>query len=99
MHLFCYSSKPMNEVTLILEEIKRNHRYLFDDKFLISTGRETAKIDAEMVSLYGLSPKSLFLVRYNDKNFVDLSGEVVAVLKKTFGEKEIVIIFEDEKLM
>ena len=79
----------MNEVTPILEEIKRCHRDLFDEKFLISKGHKIDNRYDEIVAPYGLFPKSIFLVAYNDKNAVDLSSEVVAILKKILMKQKL----------
>ena len=98
MDLFCYSSKSSDEVGRIMSLLADQHKELFAKRFLISQVREAGAIQKEIALEHGLHAKSIFLIHYNDKSAVDLSSDVVQVVKTALGSSDVVILFENETL-
>ncbi|MGL4283692.1 MAG: hypothetical protein ACRCSI_08785 [Eubacterium aggregans] len=98
MSLFCYSTGSIEFVEKIINSIIDENKDIFLDKFLISKPRETGGIQKEIALEHGLSANSIFLIRYNDKMAVNLSPDVVDIIKAAFGFNNILILFENEVL-
>jgi len=98
MDLFCYSSKSPSEVEKIMESTANQNKELFAYKFLISQVRNTEDIHKEIALEYGLRANSFFLIHYNDKSAINLSSDVVEIIKKSLGATESLILFENETL-
>jgi hypothetical protein len=72
-----------------------SHKYLIYephailDDYYDECSKETAQ-------KFGLTAQSLFLVHYNDKTALDLAPMVINIIKNSFGEDNILILFENE---
>lgn len=81
-----------------MDFVADQHKELFSTKFLISKAREAGAIHKEIALENGLHANSIFLIRYNEKLAVDLSPDVVDVVKEALGNNDVVILFENETL-
>lgn len=98
LDLFCYATKSSEQATKILENVAKLHEGLFEKRFLISAVREIEILGEETVLKYDFVARCRFLIRVNDKDFVDLIPAVSLVLKNAFGSNNLLVLLENETL-
>jgi len=97
--LFCYSTYSIDELACHIGALAVGNESLFLDKFIISRPRSIDEIDLEIARENGLTARSNCLISLNDKRAAALIPTVAALVKATLGEKNVVVLFEGEKLM
>lgn len=96
IHLFCYTSRSINESTHFIELLIRNNQEFFQDRFLISKATEANEVEKEVAHEHRINATTIFLIRVNDKSATPLISEVAAIVKNSFGKSTIVILQENE---
>jgi hypothetical protein len=101
--LFCYSSLLVKDVNRINREIINKHSDVFSYDFQISEIKELKKnedyydeVYTEIATEYGLNAMCLFLIILNNKNSISLLAKVENIFKDAFGEKNIIILLNNE---
>ena len=103
--LFCYSSLPPEEVKEILGLMALQQPGMFAEKFLISKVKDLRNTEnyydsvaVEIALEYGLHASCSFLVSLNDKSVADLLPVVEEIIKNAFGNRNVIILFNNEEL-
>jgi hypothetical protein len=97
--LFCYSGLSRPETQSLIEEIGRKHGNLFSKKFVVSPLQELDDFSIETAREHDLVAASLFLIRLADKSAAAELDDVARVMKREFGEGNLVVLFENEKAL
>ena len=95
--LFCYTTLSADDANNILKPLSVEHQELFSQKFLISDPREASDVHKEIAAENELDAKSIFLIRVNDKSEAHRASEIANMLRKVFSEKNILVLWENEK--
>lgn len=96
--LFCYVSTSTKEVNNILLKLRNHSSGLFESKFIIYDARSTGPVHKEIALEYSLHAHCIFVVSLNDKKSADRISEVVEIIKNSFGDKDLIILFNNETL-
>jgi hypothetical protein len=97
IHLFCYVSLSVKGVTDVIGLLSEKHKDLFSYKFLISEAGEPSEVGKEIALEFGLSAKTLFLIRLNDKSAAERLEEVANIVRDAFGNGNALVLFDGEK--
>jgi hypothetical protein len=97
--LVCYVSNTLSDVEEMLENLSGQHKEIFPKKFLISSAGKADSFHKEIALEYGLNSQSVFLVSLNDKSAACLVLDIAKMLKKSFGEENIIVLHGNETLI
>lgn len=93
----------MKDANKINKEIINKHPDVFSYDFEISEIKELKRnedyydeVAADVAAEYGLNAMCLFLILVNNKNSISLLARVEDILKDAFGEKNIIILLNNE---
>lgn len=98
LHLYCYSDMSTSEVDAMIASLINKYPFLFSTKFLIYISSDADEIPKQVALEYGFNATSYFLIRYNDKEALDLAPMVESLIKETFGEPHILLLFQNNTL-
>jgi hypothetical protein len=94
--LFCYSSFLLPQVKKALSALPIQYQDLFTNQFLISEAMPLTDAEKEIALEHGLNAQCLFLIHVNDKQAIGSLPAVVAIVKNSLGDANVVILFENE---
>lgn len=99
INLFCYSSCSKAEAQSLIDAIEKTHPDLFFKKFDVSTANNMDEKHCEIVRDFNFVAHSFFLILLADKNAVSEIDRVAFVMKERFGDENLIVLFENERLM
>ncbi|MBS0221261.1 MAG: hypothetical protein JSR91_11020, partial [Proteobacteria bacterium] len=94
--LFCHSSLDRADVEKTIRLLSTQHADLFSHKFLISKILDPNDDDEETAREFGFRSRFVFLIRVNDKDESHRIREVAGLLRRTFGPRNVLVLFENE---
>ncbi len=97
--LFCYTTYHPNELELRLADLLAAGEGLFQEKFHVSQAYAVDDFDQDTAAEYGLLARSRYLIALNDKSAAHLVQHIPALVKTVFGENDVIVLYENEKLM
>jgi hypothetical protein len=95
--LICHLNCSLAEATQILEKVSNEHTDLFAKKFLIWGPNKSNDIKKEIAAEYGFDSQNYFGVGLNLKDESARLKEVANLMRSTFGEDRILVLFENEE--
>jgi hypothetical protein len=99
LNLFCYSPFSKAKAQSLIDKTKRGHKDLFRKKFTIYAADSMDDQYSFIPSEFNFVANSSFLVLLAEKNAAPELDDVARVLKSEFGEKNLLVLFENESLM
>jgi hypothetical protein len=94
--LTCHLNCDLIEAAQILEKISVVHMDLFAKKFLIWGPKESDEIDKEIAAEHDFDSQCYFSIDLNVKDESIRLKEVANLMRSTFGEDRILILFNGE---
>jgi hypothetical protein len=103
INLFCYSNYTKIDAQILLDTVEGKFEDLFREKFFLSTVSEMDERHHLLLRDFDINPnftaKSFFLILLADKNAAPELDEVAGVMKTEFGEKNLIVLYENEMLV
>ena len=99
LNLFCYSPYSKAEAQLLIDKTEREHEGLFRKKFVIHPAGDMDDGRSLISAEFNFLANSIFLVLLVEKSASAEFDDVTRLLKIEFGEKNLLVLFENESLM
>lgn len=96
INLSCHLKCNLVEATQILEKVKIEHADLFAKKFGIWGPKKSDEIDKEIAVEHGFESWNYFRIGLNIKSESIRLKEVANLMRSTFGEHRILVLFNGE---
>jgi hypothetical protein len=94
--LVCHLNYDLVEAAEMLKKILVEHTDLFNKKFLIYGPRESGEIPKEIAAEFNFDSRCRFSVALNVKDESIRLKEVANLMRSTFGEDRILVLFNGE---
>lgn len=93
--LFCYTSKEVNEILAINQQIAEREILFIENRFLLYSPKIVSAIHLEITAEFDFLPKNLFLIALNDKDYSSNIRDIANLFFEAYGD-DILILFENE---
>jgi hypothetical protein len=103
INLFCYSNYVKLDAQILLDKIEKKFEGLFLEKFLLSSVNEMDEQHYLLLQDFDIRSdfvaRSFFLILLADKNAAPELDGVARIMKTEFGEKNLIILYENESVI
>ncbi|WFF39399.1 hypothetical protein LU290_04045 [Moraxella nasibovis] len=93
--LFCYTSKEINEILAINQQIAEREILFIENRFLLYSPKIVSDIHLEITAEFDFYPKNIFLIALNDKDYSSNIRDIANLFFEAYGN-DILILFENE---
>lgn len=93
--LFCYTTKEVNEILAINQQISEREILFIENRFLLYRPSDVNEIELEITAEFDFYPKNIFLIALNDKDYSSNIRDIANLFFKAYGN-DILILFENE---